>query len=85
MCVKVVKWLGSSWGFGNQAFYKAVVTKISFCNIFVIPAAGTAFTEASQLQLNQLQNKHEAAQHYVDAANCYKKSDNEGTVLVTLV
>ena len=51
---------------------------------FFLVAAGTAFTEASQLQLNQLQNKHEAAQHYVDAATCFKKSDNEGNMELRL-
>ena len=33
--------------------------------------------EAAQLQLN-LQSKHEAGQRYVDAGNCFKKTDVEG-------
>ena len=41
--------------------------------------AGNAFCQAAQIQLNFLANKHEAATHYIDAANCYKKSDNDGT------
>lgn len=40
--------------------------------------AGNAFCQAAQIQLNFLANKHEAATHYIDAANCYKKSDNDG-------
>ena len=40
--------------------------------------AGNAFCEAAQIQINFLANKHEAATQYIDAANCYKKSDNEG-------
>jgi hypothetical protein len=40
--------------------------------------AGNAFCQAAQIQLHQLANKHEAATHYIDAANCYKKSDNDG-------
>ena len=33
--------------------------------------------EAAQLQIN-LQSKHEAGQRYVDAGNCFKKTDVEG-------
>ena len=40
--------------------------------------AGNAFCQAAQVQLNNLQNKHEAATHYIEAANAYKKSDNDG-------
>lgn len=47
------------------------------CNFCL--GAGNAFSHAAQVQLNNLQNKHEAATHYIDAANAYKKSDNEGT------
>ena len=36
--------------------------------------------EAAQLQLN-LQSKHEAAQRYVDAGNCFKKTDVEGIII----
>lgn len=69
---------------GSSKIDDAVELYLRAANMFKMAkkwsAAGTAFTEASQLQLNQLQNKHEAAQHYVDAANCYKKSDNEEAV-----
>ncbi|KAK2168360.1 hypothetical protein LSH36_17g01028 [Paralvinella palmiformis] len=37
-------------------------------------AAGHAFCEAAKVQL-KLQSKHEAATNYVDAGNCYKKTD----------
>ena len=43
----------------------------------VVVAAGKAFMEAAQLQIN-LQSKHEAGQRYVDAGNCFKKTDVEG-------
>ena len=36
--------------------------------------------EAAKLQLN-LQSKHEAGQRYVDAGNCFKKTDVEGMVI----
>lgn len=37
-------------------------------------AAGEAFCKSAVIQL-QLGSKHEAATHYVDAGNCYKKGD----------
>lgn len=46
-----------------------------FCFVFI--GAGKAFMEAAQLQIN-LQSKHEAGQRYVDAGNCFKKTDVEG-------
>ncbi|KAI0235487.1 Beta-soluble NSF attachment protein [Lamellibrachia satsuma] len=39
--------------------------------------AGNAFCHAADVQL-RLQSKHEAATHYIDAGNCYKKSDPHG-------
>ena len=36
--------------------------------------------EAAQLQLN-LQSKHDAGQRYVDAGNCFKKTDVEGIII----
>lgn len=35
--------------------------------------------EAANLQIN-LQSKHEAGQRYVDAGNCFKKTDVEGMI-----
>ena len=35
--------------------------------------------EAAKLQIN-LQSKHEAGQRYVDAGNCFKKTDLEGMI-----
>ena len=37
-------------------------------------AAGDAFCKSSQVQL-RLNSRHEAATHYVDAGNCFKKAD----------
>lgn len=47
-----------------------------FC-MFCIVVGGQAFCRAAELQL-QLKSKHEAATHYVDAGNCYKKGDPNG-------
>lgn len=49
---------------------------------FTVIAAGTAFKEAAQIQLNMLSSKHDAGQRYVDAGNCYKKTDVEGLLFV---
>lgn len=46
-----------------------------YCILFA--AAGKAFMEAAQLQIT-LQSKHEAGQRFVDAGNCFKKTDVEG-------
>eukprot|EP00794_Sanderia_malayensis_P019949 gene19949-21903_t len=43
-------------------------------------AAGNAFCEAARLKLNHLQNKHEAGSQFVEAANCFKKSDFDEAV-----
>ncbi|GFN97681.1 alpha-soluble nsf attachment protein [Plakobranchus ocellatus] len=43
------------------------------------PQAGKAFEEAAQLQI-VLGSKHEAATHYVDAGNCYRKGDPNAAV-----
>jgi len=43
-------------------------------------AAGNAFCELAKIQLNQLQSKHEAATQYVEAANCYRKSDHQEAI-----
>lgn len=40
-------------------------------------AAGNAFCEAATLY-SKLGSRHDAATNYVDAANCYKKSDPNG-------
>jgi len=41
--------------------------------------AGNTFRDLAKIQLNQVQSKHEAATQYVEAANCYRKADFEGT------
>lgn len=46
-------------------------------NYFLNSDAGNAFVNAAKLGL-QLNNKHEAATHYVDAANCFRKCDANG-------
>ena len=48
---------------------------------FCFTAAGTAFNEAAQILLNDLGSKHDAAQRHVDAGNCFKKADQEGTTI----
>ena len=42
-----------------------------------ISAAGNCFCRSAELHL-QLGSKHEAATHYVDAGNAYKKADPQG-------
>ena len=42
--------------------------------------AGKAFCEAALIHLNHNQSKHEAASHFVDAGNCFKKADPEEAV-----
>lgn len=42
-------------------------------------AAGKAFMEAAKLHIN-LQSTHEAGQRYLDAGNCFKKTDTEEAV-----
>lgn len=72
--------LGGLFG-GASKLEDAADLYISAGNMFKMAqkwsAAGTAFMEAAQLQLNQLQSKHEAGQRYVDAGNCFKKTDVE--------
>lgn len=40
-------------------------------------AAGNAFCQAANLN-SKTGSKHDAASNYIDAANCYKKSDPTG-------
>lgn len=42
-------------------------------------SAGNAFCEAATLHA-KAGNKHDAATNYVDAANCFKKSDPNGEI-----
>ena len=42
-----------------------------------LTAAGECFCRSAQLQL-ELGSRHEAATHYVDAGNAYKKADPQG-------
>lgn len=44
-------------------------------------AAGKAFQQAADLQLNKQKNKHEAATQLIDAANCVRKVDQNGLLL----
>ncbi|KAJ7365416.1 hypothetical protein OS493_005523 [Desmophyllum pertusum] len=71
--------LGGLFG-GSSKLEDAAELYISAGNMFKMAqkwsAAGTAFMEAAQLQIN-LQSKHEAGQRYVDAGNCFKKTDVE--------
>jgi len=47
-----------------------------------VTAAGNAFIQAAQLHSKE-GNRHEAATQFVDAANCYKKTDTNGNELVS--
>ncbi|XP_076867282.1 N-ethylmaleimide-sensitive factor attachment protein, alpha a isoform X1 [Brachyhypopomus gauderio] len=42
-------------------------------------AAGDAFCKAAKLQL-QIQSKHDAAMHFIDAGNAYKKADPQEAI-----
>lgn len=44
-------------------------------------SAGNAFCEAATLY-SKLGSRHDAATNYVDAANCYKKSDPNGMIIL---
>jgi len=43
-------------------------------------AAGNAFIQSAQIH-SKAGNRHEAATQFVDAANCYKKTDTNGNCL----
>jgi len=43
----------------------------------VVTDAGNAFAQSAQIQ-SKAGNRHEAATQFVDAANCYKKTDTNG-------
>ncbi len=47
-------------------------------------SAGNTFVTVAQHQI-KLGNKHDAATAYVDAANCYKKSDSNGKLDMILM
>ncbi len=42
--------------------------------------AGQAFVKSAELNLQKGDAKHEAASNYVDAANCFKKSNPQAAV-----
>ena len=50
---------------------------IYYYNRSYITAAGECFCRSAKLQL-ELGSRHEAATHYVDAGNAYKKADPQG-------
>lgn len=74
--------LGGLFG-GTSKLEDAAELYISAGNMFKMAqkwsAAGKAFMEAAQLQIT-LQSKHEAGQRFVDAGNCFKKTDVEEAV-----
>lgn len=74
--------LGGLFG-GSSKLEDAAELYISAGNMFKMAqkwsAAGKAFMEAAQLQIT-LQSKHEAGQRFVDAGNCFKKTDVEEAV-----
>lgn len=74
--------LGGLFG-GTSKLEDAAELYVSAGNMFKMAqkwsAAGNAFMEAAQLQIT-LQSKHEAGQRFVDAGNCFKKTDVEEAV-----
>jgi len=44
-------------------------------------AAGNAFIQSAEIH-GKAGNRHEAATQFVDAANCYKKTDTNGDAFV---
>ncbi|XP_043272379.1 alpha-soluble NSF attachment protein [Venturia canescens] len=78
------KKLGSSKGFfgslfgGSSKVEEAVECYQRAANMFKMakkwPSAGAAFCEAATLH-SKAGSRHDAATNYVDAANCYKKTD----------
>nr|CAA58050.1 SNAP-type protein [Doryteuthis pealeii]prf//2106379A SNAP-type protein [Doryteuthis pealeii] len=78
------KKLGSSKGFlsslfgGSSKTEEAAELFVRAANTFKMAknwaSAGQCFCKAAQLQLT-LQSRHEAATHYVDAGNAFKKAD----------
>jgi len=78
--------LGSLFGSSGK-LEEAVELYVRSANTFKMAkkwaAAGNSFCQAAKLQL-RLQSRHEAATHYVDAGNCYKKADpNEAVNCLT--
>ncbi|XP_066158855.1 alpha-soluble NSF attachment protein isoform X1 [Euwallacea fornicatus] len=64
--------------FGGSRVEDAIECYQRAANLFKMaknwPSAGSAFNEAANLHL-RAGSRHEAATNYVDAANCYKKSN----------
>jgi len=50
--------------------------------LVLVAAAGNAFIQSAEIH-SKAGNRHEAATHFVDAANCYKKTDVNGNELVS--
>ncbi|XP_046351331.1 alpha-soluble NSF attachment protein-like [Haliotis cracherodii] len=69
--------LGNLFG-GSSKIEEAAELYVRAANSFKMAkkwaAAGESFCRAGQLQI-ELGSKHEAATHYVDAGNCYRKGD----------
>lgn len=66
---------------GSSRVEDAIECYVRAANLFkmakVWSSAGSAFNEAANLHL-RIGSRHEAATNYVDAANCYKKSNVNG-------
>ena len=75
--------LGSLFG-GQSKVEEAAELYKSAANAFKMAKkwapAGKAFCDAALIHLNHCQSKHEAASHFVDAGNCFKKADPEEAV-----
>lgn len=75
--------LGSLFGGANKVeeaaeLYKSAANSYKMAKKWA--PAGKAFCEAAIIHLNHCQSKHEAASHFVDAGNCFKKADPEEAV-----
>jgi len=75
--------LGSLFG-GQSKVEEAAELYKSGANAFKMAKkwsqAGKAFCDAAQIHLVHCSSKHEAASNFVDAGNCFKKSDPEEAV-----
>ncbi|XP_076867283.1 N-ethylmaleimide-sensitive factor attachment protein, alpha a isoform X2 [Brachyhypopomus gauderio] len=82
---KKMKTSGSFFGtfFGSSKAEEACDMYVRAANMFKMAknwhAAGDAFCKAAKLQL-QIQSKHDAAMHFIDAGNAYKKADPQEAI-----
>ncbi|CDW53319.1 alpha soluble NSF attachment protein [Trichuris trichiura] len=70
--------------FGGNKSDEACELYVKAANLFKIDKkwtdAGSAFLKAAELSLSKCEYKHEAATHFVDASNCFKKTNTEQAI-----